>query len=168
MSRWSGTRFGSLASVNPLVACVPSQNGFIAEAPHRHSASWGVDRELLAERGAHRGDVGDQVGAVLRGHDRGRQGALELAELGDPPRPLPGRRLPDGQVLQRGDRLEQAGRRAGAEAGAQGGGGDGQVPEGRSEGSWGWRVWDEGLLGFGVALGSGGLLGFGGWGQGAG
>ena len=40
-------------------------------------------RELLAQRGAQHGDVGDQVGAVLGGHDRGRQLALELAELGD-------------------------------------------------------------------------------------
>ena len=42
VSRRSGTRFGSLASVKPLVACDPSQNGLAAEAPHRHRASWGA------------------------------------------------------------------------------------------------------------------------------
>ncbi len=42
MSRLSGTRLGSLRSVNPELAQAPSHTGLIAEAPQRHSASWGV------------------------------------------------------------------------------------------------------------------------------
>ena len=81
----------------------------------------------------------------------GRQLALELAERGDTLRPLAGGRLLDGQVLQGRGRLEQAGRRRGAEAGAQGGGGDGEVPEGR-RGFLGWRgSWGAGLAGVGGA-----------------
>lgn len=38
---WWFRRAPSLASVKPLLAWVPSQNGFIAEPPHRHRASWG-------------------------------------------------------------------------------------------------------------------------------
>jgi hypothetical protein len=38
--------------------------------------------------------------------------------------------LLDGQVLEGGDGLDQAGWGAGSEASAQGGGGDGEVPEG--------------------------------------
>jgi len=75
------------------------------------------------------GDVGDQVGAVLGGHDRGRQLALELAELSDALRALAGRGLVDGQVLEGGGRLEQAGRGGSGEACAQGGGSDGEIPE---------------------------------------
>jgi hypothetical protein len=32
---------GSLASVNPLLAQMPSQNGLVADPPHRHNATWG-------------------------------------------------------------------------------------------------------------------------------
>ena len=86
-------------------------------------------RDLPAERGAQHGDVSDQVGAVLGGHDGGRQLTLEPAKVSDALGLLRGGGLVDGQVLESGGGLEQAGRGAGAEASAQGGGGDGETPE---------------------------------------
>ena len=86
-------------------------------------------RDLPAERGTQHGDVGDQVGAVLGGHDGGRQLALELAKVSEALRLLRGGGLLDGQVLESGGGLEQAGRGAGGEARAQGGGSDGEIQE---------------------------------------
>jgi hypothetical protein len=86
-------------------------------------------RDFRAERGAQHGDVGDQVRAVLRGHDRGRKLALELPELRDEAGPVTRGGLLEREVLQGGGRLEQAGRGAGGEARAQGGGSDGEIPE---------------------------------------
>jgi hypothetical protein len=84
---------------------------------------------FFAERGAQHGDVGDQVGAVLRGHDRRRQLALELPEFRNEAGPVARGGLLDREVLEAGGRLEQAGRGAIGEACAQGGGSDGEIPE---------------------------------------
>ena len=94
----------AVAGVRP----VAERLGRRAAAPAQ--GQLGRQGQVLAQRRADGRDVGDQVGAVLRGHDGGRQGALELAELRDQAGPLPRGRLPDGQVLQGGDRLEQPGR----------------------------------------------------------
>ena len=73
----------------------------VAERFHGRSAApaqgqLGRQRQRLTERRADGRDAGDQVGAVLGDHDRGRQGALDPAELGDQADPLAGRHLAEG------------------------------------------------------------------------
>ena len=114
--------------------------------------------EPLPERGAHGRDVGDQVGAVLGGDDAGRQVTQLIGQGGEPGGAFAGRDLVDGQVLQGGGRLEQAGRRGPAEPGAQPGGEQRRVPQraGASEAG------GLGALGWSVAAGAGGCGGAGG------
>ena len=65
VSRRSGTRLGSLVSVNPMRACVPSQSGLADEPPQRHSAICGVGRVCSPRWLSRRGTFVTRYGPFL-------------------------------------------------------------------------------------------------------